>query len=163
MDGRTLQSSTESGSHTQAMPARVSACCRAASEEVVFPWRMSMTSAALRLAVQRCGPSASALISEARGVVGAVYLLMAKNSGLRVKNGKVVWATAQKFCCGLAVGYTRYVRGDLLCAFTEHLHGVNVCLILDQFGELISCPIHEGDGVESRRLRRSSRHRRALG
>ena len=29
----------------------------------------------------------------------------------------------------------------------EHLRGVDVCLILDQFGELITCPIQEGDGA----------------
>jgi hypothetical protein len=109
-----------------------------------------MTSAALRLVVQRCGPSASALISEAGGVVGAVDLLMAKNSGLRVKNGKVVWAPVQKLSYGFAWVSSRYVRGDLLCALTEHLHGLDVCLILDQFGELITCRIHEGDGVSVR-------------
>jgi hypothetical protein len=32
-------------------------------------------------------------------------------------------------------------------AFTELLRGVDVCLILDQFGELITCPIQEGDGA----------------
>lgn len=33
---------------------------------------------------------------------------------------------------------------DLRCAFTELLRGVDVCLILDPFGELITCPIQEG-------------------
>lgn len=56
-------------------------------------------------------------------------------------------ATAQKLCYGFAAASSRYARRDLRCAFTEHLHGVNVCLILDQFDELITCPIQEGDGA----------------
>lgn len=34
-----------------------------------------------------------------------------------------------------------------LAACTEPLCGMNVCLILDQFKELITCPIQEGDGA----------------
>ena len=30
---------------------------------------------------------------------------------------------------------------------TEHLRGVDLCLMMDQVGELITCPIHEGDGA----------------
>jgi hypothetical protein len=30
---------------------------------------------------------------------------------------------------------------DLCCACTEPLRGMNVCLILNPFGELITCPI----------------------
>jgi hypothetical protein len=30
----------------------------------------------------------------------------------------------------------------------EHLHGVDLCLMMDQVGELITCPIHEGDGAK---------------
>jgi hypothetical protein len=41
----------------------------------------------------------------------------------------------------------RYARRDLRYAFTKLLRGVDVCLILDQFGELITCPIQEGDGA----------------
>lgn len=33
----------------------------------------------------------------------------------------------------------------------EHLRGVDACLILDQFGEFITCPIQEGDGAGGRR------------
>jgi hypothetical protein len=73
---------------------------------------------------------------------------MAGNSGLRVKNGKGAWATEQKLCCGLAVVSTRYARGDLRYAFTEHLLGVDLCMMMDQVGELITCPIHEGDGAQ---------------
>jgi hypothetical protein len=36
-------------------------------------------------------------------------------------------------------------------AFTEHLRGVDMCLTLDQFGELITCPIQEGDGAVKQR------------
>ena len=36
---------------------------------------------------------------------------------------------------------------DLRYAFTEHLRGVDLCLIMDQVGELITCPIQEGDGA----------------
>jgi hypothetical protein len=81
--------------------------------------------------------------------VGSLDLLMAGNSGLRVKNGKGAWATAQKLCCGLAVVSTRYARGDLRYAYTEHLRGVDLCLMMDQVGELITCPIHEGDGAQA--------------
>jgi hypothetical protein len=56
-------------------------------------------------------------------------------------------ATVQMLCYGSAAASSRYARRDLRCAFTEHLHGVNVCLILDQFDELITCPIQEGDGA----------------
>lgn len=59
-------------------------------------------------------------------------------------------ATAQMLCYGFAAASSRYARGDLRCAFTEHLRGVNGCLILDQFGELITCPIQEGDGALDR-------------
>jgi len=38
-------------------------------------------------------------------------------------------------------------RGDLRYAFTENLRGVDLCLIMDQVGEPITCPIHEGDGT----------------
>jgi hypothetical protein len=75
---------------------------------------------------------------------------MAGNSGLRVKIAKEAWTTAQKLCCGLAVFSTRFARGDLRCAFTEHLRGVDLCLMMDPFGELITCPIHEGDGASLR-------------
>ena len=56
-------------------------------------------------------------------------------------------ATAQMLCYGCAAASSRHARRDLRCAFTEHLRGVDVCLILDQFGELITCPIQEGDGA----------------
>ena len=56
-------------------------------------------------------------------------------------------AAAQKLCCGFAAASSRYARRDLRCAFTEPLRGVDLCLILDQFGELITCPIQEGDGA----------------
>ena len=56
-------------------------------------------------------------------------------------------ATAQKLCYGSAAASSRYARRTLRCAFTELLRGVDVCLILDQFGELITCPIQEGDGA----------------
>jgi len=59
-------------------------------------------------------------------------------------------ATTQMLCYGYAAASSRYARRDLRCAFTEHLHGVDVCLILDQFGELITCPIQEGDGAVRR-------------
>ncbi len=58
-------------------------------------------------------------------------------------------ATVQKLCYGSATASSRYARRDLRYAFTEHLCGVAVCLILDQFDELITCPIQEGDGAES--------------
>jgi hypothetical protein len=56
-------------------------------------------------------------------------------------------ATVQQLCYGSAAVSSRYARRDLRYAFTELLHGVDVCLILDQFGELITCPIQEGDGA----------------
>jgi hypothetical protein len=56
-------------------------------------------------------------------------------------------ATVQKLCYGFAAASSRYARRDLRYAFTELLRGVDVCLILDQFGELITCPIQEGDGA----------------
>jgi hypothetical protein len=59
-------------------------------------------------------------------------------------------ATAQKLCYGSAAASSRYARQDLRYAFTEHLRGVDVGLILDQFGELITCPIQEGDGAKLR-------------
>jgi hypothetical protein len=80
--------------------------------------------------------------------MAALGLLMAEGSGLRVNSDK--WegaATAQKLCYGYAAASSRYARRDLRCAFTELLRGVDVCLILDQFGELITCPIQEGDGA----------------
>ena len=80
--------------------------------------------------------------------MAALVLLMAEGSGLRLNGYK--WegaATAQKLCYGYAAASSRYARRDLRCAFTEHLRGVDVCLILDQFGELITCPIQEGDGA----------------
>ena len=58
-------------------------------------------------------------------------------------------ATVQQLCYGCAAGSSRYARRDLRYAFTELLHGVDVCLILDQFDELITCPIQEGDGASS--------------
>lgn len=57
-------------------------------------------------------------------------------------------ATVQKLCYGYAAASSRYARRDLRCASTELLRGVDVCLILDQFGELITCPIQEGDGAD---------------
>jgi len=72
---------------------------------------------------------------------------MAEGSGLRVNGDKWGAATAQKLCYGFAAASFRYARRDLRCAFTELLRGVDVCLILDQFGELITCPIQEGDGA----------------
>jgi hypothetical protein len=79
---------------------------------------------------------------------------MAEGSGLRVNSDK--WegaATAQKLCYGYAAATSRYARRDLRCAFTELLRGVDVCLILDQFGELITCPIQEGDGAKMGTMR----------
>ena len=52
-----------------------------------------------------------------------------------------------KLCCGCAV-LSRQARQDLRCAFAELVHGVDVSLILDQFGGLITCPIQEGDGAD---------------
>jgi hypothetical protein len=49
---------------------------------------------------------------------------------------------------------SRYARRDRSEALTELLRGVNVCLILDQFGEFITCPIQEGDGARRRTLPR---------
>lgn len=67
---------------------------------------------------------------------------------LKVNGDKGEWvATAQKPCYGSAAASSSYARRDLLYAFTELLRGVDVCLILDQFGELITCPIQEGDGA----------------
>ena len=103
-----------------------------------------MTRAALRLAVQRWGLSASASISTAGEVIAVLGLLMAEGSGLRLNGDKWGAATAQKLCYGFAAASFRYARRDLRCAFTELLRGVDVCLILDQFGELITCPIQEG-------------------
>lgn len=80
--------------------------------------------------------------------MAALGLLMAEGSGLRVNGDK--WegaATAQMVCYGYAAASSRYARRDLRCAYTEHLRGVDVCLILDQFGERITCPIQEGDGA----------------
>ena len=105
-----------------------------------------MTRAALRLAVQRCGLSASVSISTAGDVMAALGLLMAEGSGVRVNSDK--WegaATAQTLCYGFAAASSRYARRDLRCAFTEHLRGEDVCLTLDQFEKLITCPIQEGD------------------
>jgi hypothetical protein len=56
-------------------------------------------------------------------------------------------APVQQLCYGSAAVSSRYARRDLRYAFTELLHGVDVCLILDQFGALITCPIQEGDGA----------------
>jgi hypothetical protein len=68
---------------------------------------------------------------------------------LKVNGDKGEWvATAQKPCYGSAAASSSYARRDLLYAFTELLRGVDVCLILDQFGELITCPIQEGDGAK---------------
>ena len=107
-----------------------------------------MMRAALRLAVQRCGLSASVSMSMAGGVVVALDLLMAETSMLKVNGDKGEWvATAQKLCYGSAAASSRYARRYLRYAFTELLRGVDVCLILDQFGELITCPIQEGDGA----------------
>lgn len=78
----------------------------------------------------------------------ALGLHMAGTSRLKVKGDKGGGAaTAQKLCYGFAAASSRHPRRDLRCAFTEHLRGVDVCLILDQFGELITCPIQEGDGT----------------
>jgi len=67
---------------------------------------------------------------------------------LKVNGDKGEWvATAQKLCYGSAAASSRYARRYLRYAFTELLRGVDVCLILDQFGELITCPIQEGDGA----------------
>lgn len=76
-------------------------------------------------------------------------LLMVGTSKLKVNSDKGNGAaTAQKLCYGSAAASSRYARRDLRYAFTELLRGVDVCLILDQFGELITCPIQEGDGAE---------------
>jgi transposase len=78
---------------------------------------------------------------------------MAGTSRLKVSGDKGHGtALAQKLCCGSDAVSSRYARRDLRYAFTEHLHGVNVCLILDQFGEFITCPIQEGDGAKKRWL-----------
>jgi hypothetical protein len=59
-------------------------------------------------------------------------------------------APVQQLCYGSAAVSSRYARRDLRYAFTELLHRVDVCLILDQFGALITCPIQEGDGADLR-------------
>jgi hypothetical protein len=84
--------------------------------------------------------------TEGQAVVMAFLgLLMAEGSGLRVKSDKrEMAAPVQILCYGFASVSSRYARGGLRCTFTENLHGVDVCLILDQFGELITCPIQEG-------------------
>ena len=62
-----------------------------------------MMRAALRLAVQRCGLSASVSMSIAGGVVVALGLLMAGTSMLKVNGDKGEWvATPQKLCDGSA-------------------------------------------------------------
>ena len=67
-----------------------------------------MMRAALRLAVQRCGLSASVSMSIAGGVVVALGLLMAEGSGLRVNGDKgEVAAAAQKLCYGFAAASSR--------------------------------------------------------
>jgi len=67
---------------------------------------------------------------------------------LKVNGDKGEWvATAQKPCYGSAAASSSYARRDLRYAFTELLRGVDMCLTLDQFGELITCPIQEGDGA----------------
>ena len=128
--------------------ASVSACWRAASAGVVLPWRMSITRAALRLAVQRYGLSASAS-SSAWGSVWGLDLLMAEVSCLSVgMDGKGMGvAPVNMLCCGYATVLSRLARQDLRCACAEHVHGVDMALILDQFGELITCPVQEGDGA----------------
>jgi hypothetical protein len=74
---------------------------------------------------------------------------------LKVNGDKGEWvATAQKPCYGSAAASSSYARRDLRYAFTELLRGVDMCLTLDQFGELITCPIQEGDGARSRPSRR---------
>ena len=85
----------------------------------------------------------------------ALDLLMAGTSMLKVNGDKGEWvATAQKPCYGSAAASSSYARRDLRYAFTELLRGVDMCLTLDQFGELITCPIQEGDGARSRWLLR---------
>jgi len=70
---------------------------------------------------------------------------------LKVNGDKGEWvATAQKPCYGSAAASSSYARRDLRYAFTELLRGVDMCLTLDQFGELITCPIQEGDGAADR-------------
>ena len=70
---------------------------------------------------------------------------------LKVNGDKGEWvATAQKPCYGSAAASSSYARRDLRYAFTELLRGVDMCLTLDQFGELITCPIQEGDGAPIR-------------
>ena len=78
----------------------------------------------------------------------ALGLLMAGTSMLKVSGDKGEGAaTTQKLCYGSAAASSRYVQRDLRCAFTKLPRGVDVGLILDQFGELITCPIQEGDGA----------------
>ena len=84
-------------------------------------------------------------MSIAGGVVVALGLLMAGTSMLKVNGDKGEWvATPQKLCDGSAA------------ACTELLRGVDVGLILDQFGELITCPIQQGDGAKQARQRREA-------
>ena len=78
----------------------------------------------------------------------ALGLLMAGTSMLKVSGDKGEGAaTTQKLCYGSAAASSRYAQRDLRCAFTKLLRGEDVGLILDQFGELITCPIQEGDGA----------------
>jgi hypothetical protein len=76
---------------------------------------------------------------------------VAEGSGLRVNGDKREEdATAQKLGYGFAAVPSRYTRRDLYCVCTEHLRGVDVWLILDQLGELITCPIQQEDGAHAR-------------
>jgi len=96
-------------------------------------------------------------MSIAGGVVVALGLLMTGTSMLKVNGDKGEWvATPQKLCDGSAAASSRYARRDLRCACTELLRGVDVGLILDQFGELITCPIQQGDGAKQARQRREA-------
>ena len=101
--------------------------------------------------------TAQVSMSLAGGVV-ALGLLMAGTSMLKVNGDK--WeraATAQKLSYGFAAASSRYARQDLRCACTELLRGVNVCLILNQFGEPITCPIQEEDRAQTHHLWSSSK------
>lgn len=83
--------------------------------------------------------------------MAALGLLMAEGSRLRVNSDK--WegaATAQKLCAGAAQVSSSLARRGRSEAVTELLRRVNGCLILDQFGALITCPIQQGDGALSR-------------
>ena len=112
-----------------------------------------MMRAALRLAVQRWGLSESVSIPVVSGELVVLDLLMAKGSGLKLggefRKGA---ATTKKLRDGFAAVWSCYARRDLRCAFPELLRGVDVCLILDTFGALITCPIQEGDGAQPRRF-----------